>query len=630
MLQDQQGYNELLASTLEKFPYDEPNKQQLQIMRKCAQMSEKNILMINSSTGSGKTAASLAALMSRRLPNQKIVILTRTISQMEPILREWARIVGGYEAVKNLETPRIMPILGKARLCKLLPKLQQKQEFPASGVNILCKSADCKLYPKNIFVQRKARYILEKMNFTIAGQGMNTTPSLKKVYAIYDKQEKCGYYEQRGILSDATIVVATYPYIRDPLLSSLLKQMRVKMENTLFLIDEAHNLEKPSTLEVMKTDIEFVISVVGRRKILLNLIDLMESPCKITADEIASNEEWLNITSMISSMKKEERIRRNISLRELSRQETLRVLSFFQARNTGFILVKRDRLIIIQATPSKILQPLIKSTFTIFQSGTFDPIIEFKKLFALPAETLITEGEKINNKFGCYLHSGLTSAYKRRKPSLYRRMVDMIINLYEISPRHVLLICPSYTFLQEMYAQLKIYEEENWIGELSIINGEAESRLVLEDKKIDTEQIIKSLGVNEKKIIVAVSNGKLSEGVEVVKNGKSLISLTIFAGLPFIPPSTDTFIMKKARNIASGNPTAVKQFEQNIPLAMMVQQAFGRSTRTSKDRGAMVILDYRAERYLYKALNLRRYKSKDYMLNDIVKFFTGYSKLENL
>ncbi len=624
-------YNELLAHSLDIFPYEEPNQQQLQIIRKCAQMIDHNILMINSSTGSGKTAASLSALMARRKPNQKIIIFTRTISQMEPVLREWARIVGGYDKIKNIDTPRIMPLLGKSRLCKILPRLQQKEDFPSSGVNILCKSTKCKLLPDPFARRKRPRWILEKMNFSIAAQGMLRTPSIKKIYSIYDGQSRCGYYEQRSILQDATIVVATYPYIREPLFSNLLKHMRVKLKDTLFMIDEAHNLEKPSAIELLKEDIEFAITVLGRRKILSSMIERMENPSKISADKIAYDEDWNNISAMISDMPREERERRKISLRELARPEIIRLLSFVQARHSGFILVKRDRLIIIQATPSKILQVFNDASFTIFQSGTFDPISEFRKLFALAAEILQTRGKENNNRFACFLMAdGLTSAYRRRKPSLYKKMVRMIVELFNASPRHVLLICPSYTFQKELFDYLKEYESENWIGELAIINGEAQSRLVLEDRKIDTETIIKSLGINHKKIIVAVSNGKLSEGVEVVYNKQSLISMTIFAGLPFIPPSKDSLILKKARTMASGSKAAVKQFEQNIPLSMMVQQAFGRSTRTGKDRGAMIILDYRAERYLFKALGLRKYTVKNKLINDINDFYDGYTELANL
>ncbi|MCE7735437.1 MAG: hypothetical protein GPJ54_11205, partial [Candidatus Heimdallarchaeota archaeon] len=72
---------------------------------------------------------------------------------------------------------------------------------------------------------------------------------------------------------------------------------------------------------------------------------------------------------------------------------------------------------------------------------------------------------------------------------------------------------------------------------------------------------------------------------------------------------------------------AAKAFEQDIPLYMSVQQAFGRTTRASHDRGVMVILDFRAQNYLHRALNLVRYTTKRYLYEKINNFFDGYPKL---
>ncbi|MCY3411769.1 MAG: DEAD/DEAH box helicase family protein [Candidatus Heimdallarchaeota archaeon] len=623
-------YNELLEDTLNYFPYDEPNPQQLQIIRKCAQMIDRNILMINSSTGSGKTAAVLASLLARKTDKQRIVIFTRTISQMEPILREWARIVGGYENIKQEHSPKILPMLGKARLCKVLPRLRSSG-FPDVGVNILCKATSCKLYPQKQYIKTKRPvHLLYKINYTLAAQGMNRTPSLKKVYEIYDKQHKCGYYEQQQILRDATIIVATYPYLSEPLFSKLLKHLGVPLKHVLYMIDEAHNLEKPTTLKISRVDIEFTMGILGKVSLLKYFIKLMDHPRRITAQDILEEEDWLNISHMIMNMSKEQRILRKTSLHELSRPEVINVLNFVQARHTGFMLVKKDMITLVQATPSRILEKFKESAFCILQSGTFDPIHVFKNLFNLPAEILETSSDMKSNKFGCFLKSPLTSKYTRRTPQMYNKMTQTIMKLYEISPRHVLLICPSYSYQEELLLYLRKYEEKQWLGELPIKDGAAVSRLVVETRQIDTEQIIKSLGIDDKRIIVGISNGKLSEGVEVVFNKQSLISMTIFAGLPFIPPSKDSLVLKKARNLASGNPAAVRQFEQNIPLSMMVQQAFGRSTRTQQDRGALIILDYRAERYLFKAIALRRYISYNSMYRDLERFYQDYADLSHL
>ncbi|MCH8907897.1 MAG: DEAD/DEAH box helicase family protein [Candidatus Heimdallarchaeota archaeon] len=209
-------FNTALTKTIKMFPYARPNSQQVQIINAILELKEKGILLVEASTGSGKTIASLSALLSRRQYDEKIIVITRTISQMEPVVKEWSKIVGGFEGLKEGGKPLILPILGKAKLCKQLPYVQQATNFDAKAVHMLCKSMECKLYPFSKshgysyfhdfkmspqYKSKNLRRLLLNTNFALAGKKKHGGSAIDKIYQIYGKQPSCGYYDQRDLIS---------------------------------------------------------------------------------------------------------------------------------------------------------------------------------------------------------------------------------------------------------------------------------------------------------------------------------------------------------------------------------------------------------------------------------------------
>jgi DNA excision repair protein ERCC-2 len=196
-------------------------------------------------------------------------------------------------------------------------------------------------------------------------------------------------------------------------------------------------------------------------------------------------------------------------------------------------------------------------------------------------------------------------------------MAETIIELSKLSPRHTMIISPSYEFKEAVTEKMKEIIDPNTIIE--------------ETRQSAARALSGSIRYSKVPLLLmGVAGGKISEGVEIVDKGKSLISMVIFAGLPFTPPSDDRVVVQRAMQRAARDKRAARQFMQAIPLSRKVRQAYGRTIRAETDRGALVILDFRAEQYLMKELKLLRLTSIGRVTDLLIAFFEGYESLEKI
>lgn len=628
-IQVERTFNENYAIAMDLFPYDQSNQHQYQIISRILQLKEKGALLLEAPTGSGKTIASLTSLLARRNDGEKIMVIVRTVSQMEPIMREWGRIVGGFDGFKkslaNDEDIMILPVMGKARLCKQLPFIRQHMNFSSQAVHFLCKSLPCKLLPTNqkFFKGQYAKPLLMRLDMALAGQSQKGTPTIDRVHEFYGNLKSCGYYKQRELMKQATVIIATYPYLNGNLLEATIKNMGVDISNVLFLIDEAHNLASPSRTSLTIEQVEKAIFLFGKLRILLNMQKLMRLSKKIETYELGSDEEIDHLKRAISECTKPVRDKYRITIADLTDDALISLSSFLNSVYVGDIIARRNKMEIVQATPDAMLSELYGARLAVFQSGTFQPIVSYKRLFGMnKAETLVSKESDVSNQFRCYMrYKGLTSIYKKRSPMLYKTMTEVIMNIVPLSPRHVLVLCPSYDFKDELSPFVSEYIDANKLD-----------TRVLEETKSTSSEEMSNLLIYAKQpyVVLAVAAGKLAEGVEVVHKGNSLISMVIMAGLPYSPPTKDKAIIRQAMTHAARDKNAAKQFMVQIPLERKVRQAFGRTIRTEKDRGALVILDYRAQDSLKKSLKLTRVRNLEQLKERLGVLYIDFPKLNEL
>lgn len=619
------------AKAKELFPYTQWNDQQFQIIQQILALDEGDGLLIQSPTGSGKSVASLTALLSRRTEDQKIFVFTRTVSQMEPILREWGRMYS-YETVMNDKAPLIVPLLGKGRTCKQMAVIQKsslKLDFPMQSVHLLCKSLPCKLHPEHpendTYNVRAGMHQLKLINAKIAGAAKSRSPPIDGIIEQLNKHRSCGYYSLRSMLTHATIIIATYPYLRNPLLFSTIKHMKTDMAKVMILVDEAHNLVSEKRTVLLKEDILRVERAIGKYELILKMLKAMQSKKRMSANTLASDLEYESIIRTLNEANPEVRKKMKISMQTLADPAVANFISFLQARHSGWISSYSDRLEIVEPTPAAMLSDLDEAALKIYMSGTFYPIVSYKKLFGMEkAKHLVVGNIREHNEFRSFLTwKGMTSKFNRRGPLMYQNMALTILYITKLNPRHVLVVCPSYQFKADLCAGLK-----------SVIMTKYPDRgfeFVEEEKDMDIKKLTnKVVRTNESLILVGVSGGKISEGVEFVYKGNSMLSTVVFAGLPYRPVTDDQQLIQNVLASVAADVRTAKQFQQSIPIMRAVKQAFGRTIRSDDDKGALVILDVRAEELLKAEMGLVHYREPRKLVNDMMAFFSRYPRLVHL
>jgi len=105
---------------------------------------------------------------------------------------------------------------------------------------------------------------------------------------------------------------------------------------------------------------------------------------------------------------------------------------------------------------------------------------------------------------------------------------------------------------------------------------------------------------NKKLVIHAVSGGRFTEGIELVKDGKSLIKYIIIAGVLY-PNISDDYVRDRIKASGLKDYTWMK-----IQAEMQVKQAIGRGIRGPEDAIKAVLMDYRYS-YLVKSWGLVSY-----------------------
>ena len=264
------------------FPYPSFRPHQdtmLDRVQEVARAGEHRVLAIDAPTGSGKTSV-IASLLANRGRN-KIVVVLRTVSQIGVYLDEIKKIREETE-----HTPKVAYLVGKPKMCKLagefenvyagcdlmkvftmdflVAKLHEKmrrdnrsaQEYnvydPASdpGIELEIRGETpgyrtfCPYY-----LFSKEAYTFEGVeNFRPSKQSKKDSESIiQEILYPEELQKRCTQtcpYEVMAIsVKNADIIILNYNHVFDDTRRDVLFDwLEIDPENTILLIDEAHNL----------------------------------------------------------------------------------------------------------------------------------------------------------------------------------------------------------------------------------------------------------------------------------------------------------------------------------------------------------------------------------------------------
>ena len=610
-------------------------------------LEDRNHLILEAPTGSGKTFTSLAAALpfiTKR--NMKIVYCVRTNSQQKQVISELQQFNKSGNEIKAVA------IQGREALCP-----QQKNDTELKKSNWSEKSKICK--------SLKLKSKLGESGCPFYSKLLKEGDSLTKKWSseILTAQEFskraeedgiCPYELNKLLLKEAQVVIVPYVYFFDEFIRNyMLGWMDISIDKVIAIIDEAHNLPdwaRGAASESMTLkSINLAISEVkdygyqlaeGRDPVhFLNLVEAAME--KLSEDHISDSDEEGHLPSHIVSLDSDVatfetemmslgamtlyRLKQDSTEISKMGQQTRQYLLDHGKRPRSYLGSVGDFLCrwfdsidshtirLIGKKPLRLekvcLDPRIMTGFledtagVVSMSGTISPLDMFRDLVGLKSNTILEKVESIfplENKKVLYLDDVTTSyAELNSKPSLWNRIVSKLELITNNFNGNIALFFPSYKLLELALESLKlkkpVYREYSGMDQEELM------------------QTVESFKSDSGAVLAGVMGGRLAEGIDYPDTS---LEMAVIVGIPYPSPGVRQNALQHYYDI-SFNGRGWK-FAVESPAVRKLLQAAGRVIRSENDRGLIIIADNRTGRFLEYIPELER---SDDIVSEISDFF---------
>jgi len=560
----------------------------------------KKILVANAPVGLGKTDAVLAPAITYALKHGKTVFfLTPKISQHRIALS----VVRGMREKYGLDL-RAVDLIGRRYACvdPVLSGLDQESFYQSCERRR--KKEECVFYGNakgyGKVGEAKAEHLFKKIS-----ERAGACPSHEELLALGKECEACPYEWLMKLGGAADAIIADYfhlmnPHIRDLLLVKIKK----KLENSIVVIDEAHNLAKRVRDQLSSSTNNFYLGKLDKETRALGLKTNLESAFSKWAmgelgearEKLVSRDGFYSILEKLEGKPEElvdmfaelgfqfvERTgRKSHALRfakflerwnEKDRRETVRIL---RRAKRGYILSKKF------LDPSVSTSKLNEAHASILMSGTLLPLEMHRDVLGLdPARCMLRsypspfpEKNRMN-----ILLEGFTTRYSKRSAEEYLKMAGMIDRIVAETPGGAAVFFPSYNVLQGVVPLMK------------------SKRVLVQREKMRPSEVGAMLREFAKGgVLCAVQGGSLAEGVDYC-NGEIKCAVVVGIALEEMSMEVEALIGYYEEKFGRG-----WDYGYLYPGVIRAVQAAGRAIRKDGDRAVVVYMDERFKWRNYRSL----------------------------
>ncbi len=577
----------------EFFPYESFRPGQREVLGRIrSDIGSSRLIVLRAPTGFGKTAVAIATGMMKAPAIHSV----RTRNEITPVLRDLKRLS------KRVRGVRYSFIHSAHAMCPLLSSDKIDPEDFWLNCQILRENGRCSYYKKSLVVaEDEVEEILDSSE--------NHVDVAKRISRDLGS---CPFFSLARLARSSEYVVATYPYVFSKDLFSTIYQEEDAGE-FFAIVDEAHMLVDPSSIfsaEISVSKIEASIYEVKEylggdpfsEDLLRRLQRLAEERAlddrlrkidrSLLAIDIDSIEHLINISLEV----KRRAIDRVLSRGSVSGAASKRIslvkvslsialledprFEVFTYRNGGSAWIK-----IAAVDHSVVSESLSMYRSSLLMSGTPPSLQYIERILGIGGASYIDALElgawSPYSNIATILTSELSSRYSERGPAtyeLYSRyidVIDMLINGVK------LIIYPSYEFMRNVVDRLR-------------------GRGFMEHRGTTIEDLLRNVGSGNE-LIHAVAGGKLSEGIELVANNRSMIKCVFVAGVPY--PQRDDYIEELFKNMGKKvSEQEAWDYIYNMASSIKVLQAIGRAVRGENDRALVILGDRR-----FMARDIRKY-----------------------
>ena len=630
-----------------KFPYNLRGNQKETIESIEATIGNRNHIVLESPTGSGKTFISLAAtlpfVISKGL---KIVYCVRTNSQQKQVIHELEQFKKAGNSIKAVA------IQGRDSLCPQQNYDNELKKSNWSEKSKICKSlkiqskmgeGGCQFYRRFL---RDSKSLIDEWSTEI----LTAQDFSKKA----EEAGLCPYELNKLLLKEAQVVIVPYVYFFEEFVRNyVLGWMGTSIDKIITIIDEAHNLpdwaRNAASDSLSLKSINSAVNEVkdfgyllpeGRDPIqFLNFVEA--SIEKLAEEHILENEDEGHLPSHIvspdsevptfetemMSLGKMTLFKLKQDSTEISKmgQMTRQYLLDHGKRPRSYLgsvgdflcrwldslethtirLVGKDplRLEKVCLDPRVMTGFLDNTAGVVSMSGTLSPLDMFRDLVGLRPDSILERKESVfpkNNKKVLYLPD-VTTSYSElnSKSSTWDKIISKLELITSNFGGNIALFFPSYKLLelalQSINIKKPIYREYSGMGQEELM------------------QTVESFKSDSSAVLAGVMGGRLAEGIDYPN---TTLEMAIIVGIPYPAPGVRQNALQHYYDISFKGQGW--KFAVESPAARKLLQAAGRVVRSETDRGFIVIADSRTGRFLEYIPELE--KSND-IVSEINEFF---------
>jgi DNA excision repair protein ERCC-2 len=591
----------------------------------------------------------------------RLLVLTRTKSQAEIYAREVKRLrEAGVELSAAIFKSKQEMCL-KARLDERLKELSY-QDFLrfCAGLKKGLAGRRCEFYEATVGEGWRPTARAERLAERLAERGASMP---EEVYEACVEAELCAYEVTKLLASKATVVVGSYNYaLLPPVRANVLSKARLKRVSTFAVLDEAHSLPRyvvdlfsdelstrsmeraleeaerfsspPRLVELLRSLLDAAVERGAEAKGEVGVDEpLLVEPMELLK-EIAERAELSGLDELVEAVgeleAEGERVR---ALKEAEGRPpssyVARCAAFLQSwvavagggGETYACYAKVEREGEVARLGIKCLDAAAHSQVinafraSLLMSGTLwapSYYIDVLGLDRSRSRYLALPYPFPRRNRAILVDLASTSKYERRSPALWDRVAERLQAILSAVEGRAAVYTPSYEVLSEVEARLKL-----------------DRPLFVEREGSKVQEALSHLRGSLNAVLLGVAGGKLSEGVDFTdEEGRGLLSLVVMVGLPY--PKRDQLQEALARLYRRQFKDMADEYAWEAPCLITLAQVAGRLIRGPEDRGAVVIMDYRASKPNFKCRlpedwreDLKARRSLARLLGDLAKLGLG-------
>ncbi|RLF17074.1 MAG: hypothetical protein DRJ66_01770 [Thermoprotei archaeon] len=596
---------------LEYFPYTKFRPKQDEVIKFIYEnVKKRNNVLLQAMSGFGKTISLLTSLLPLiQSEGLRLVYLARTHKEHERVIEELRAISQKGKKVMALA------LRGRSEMC-LVSEVARQDDYKTSLeiCESLRKESLCKFYLNFLSRRKKYEELVEKIN---------PTPfKAEDIISFARKENICPYEYAKLILRKSVVVACSYVYLfNSAVFPKFLKQLGSSLDELILVLDEAHNvpdiamesLSDEISIETINNAIleskKYLMSneLTTYLKLLLSSLSKLESlmtfnetlipkdlPLRIAKQALKLDFDFLvEVLKEAGEMVKEKRMAEG----KLPRSAIARLASFLERWASSidkdymrYLLYreegsKRTKIGIIALDPAPLVAPLIEESYcTIMASATLEPMDYYAKLLGLRDYVKINVSFQLEPwRILVLVTRGITTDYRKRKKSMYLKMVNRLREVIQETPGNVGIFAASYDIIKGILSA----------GFLDMVR-ELGKPVFIESpnmKSYENDLLIKGFKSYANKggaVLLGVQGGRNAEGEDFPGNEMQTV---VVLGIPFARPSPS--VMEKVKYFNKKFPGKGRLFGYVLPAIKKACQAAGRPIRKPDDEGVIVLMDYR-------------------------------------